>query len=46
MIIWRLFNLGTRKDIELIRVGRLDAGLNFVVSGGGDHGGIIAGEFR
>ena len=46
MVIWRLFNFGAGKDVEFVRVGGFDAGLNFVVSGGGDHGGVIAGEFR
>ena len=37
---------GTGEDVERIWVGGFDAGLNFKISGGGDHGGVVAGEFR
>ena len=29
----------------MVGIARLDAGGDFVVSGGGDHGGVVAGEF-
>lgn len=35
-----------RKNIKIERIGGFDAGLNFIKSGGGDHGGIIAGKTR
>lgn len=41
-----LFNFGTGKDVESVRVGRFDTGLNFIVGGGGNHGSVIAGKFR
>ena len=40
-----LFDLGTGKDIEFVGVGRSDAGLNFIVGGGSNHGSVIAREF-
>ena len=46
MVMFWLFNLGTGKDVEFVGVGRFDAGLNFVIGGGSNHGGVIAGEFR
>ena len=40
-----LFNFGTGEDVEFVGVGRFDAGLNFVIGGGSNHGSIVAGEF-
>ena len=34
-----------REKVEVIRVGRFYAGCDFIEGGGGDHGGIVAGEF-
>ena len=42
----RLLNRGAGQNIERIGVGRLDAGLNFIVGGGADHSGVVAREFR
>lgn len=38
-------NIDAGSDIEFVGVGGLDAGEDFVIGGGGDHGGVIAGEF-
>lgn len=35
---------GAREDVKVVGIGGLDAGLNFVVGGGTDHGGIVARE--
>ena len=40
-----LFNFGTGEDVEFVGVRRLDAGLNFVISGGSNHGCVIARKF-
>ena len=40
-----LFDLGTGKDIEFVRVGRFDVGLNFVIGGGSNHSSVVAGKF-
>lgn len=37
---------GAGENVEVIGVGRLFAGLNGVISGGGDHGAIIGTEFK
>ena len=42
----RLFNRGAGEDVELVRVGRRDAGEDFVIGGGTDHGGVVTGELR
>ena len=34
------------KNVEVIGVGRLFAGLNGVVGGGGDHGAVVGTEFE
>lgn len=34
-----------RSNIEVVRVGGLDAGEDLIIGGGGNHGGVIAGEF-
>lgn len=34
-----------REKVEVIRIGRFYAGGDFIEGGGGDHGGIVAGEF-
>lgn len=41
---YKLFDRRTRENIKLVRVNGLDAGKDFIVSSGTDHGGIIAGE--
>ncbi len=38
-------NVDARDNVEVVRVGGLDAGENFVISRSGDHGGVVAGEF-
>lgn len=39
-----LVNRGAGKDVEGIGVGWLDAGFDFEIAGGGDHGGVVAGK--
>ena len=34
------------KNVEVVGVGRLFAGLNGVVSGGSDHGAVVGAEFK
>ena len=37
---------GAGKNVEVVGVGRLFAGLNGVVGGGGDHGAVVGTEFE
>lgn len=37
---------GAGENVEVIGVGRLFAGLNGVVGGGGDHGTVVGTEFK
>ncbi len=41
-----LFDRGAGKDVKGVRVGGLNAGEDFVISGGANHSGIVAGELR
>ena len=41
-----LRNGDARVDVQRIGVGRLDARGNLEVGGGGNHGGVVAGESR
>ena len=34
------------KNVEVVGVGRLFAGLNGVIGGGGDHGAVVGTEFE
>lgn len=37
---------GAGEDVEMVGVDWLDAGKDFVISGGADHSGVVAGKFR
>ncbi len=38
-------DIDARGNVEVVGVGGLDAGENFVIGGSGNHGGVIASEF-
>lgn len=45
-LLFLLFDGDAWVNIEAVWVGWLHAGLDFIVSGGGNHGAVIAGKFE